>query len=323
MTHHTRAQRNSSTKHVAEYELLLKFLHQLLRYKFRIALVAIVGSAIVFGLSLLLENRYSSQVTVAINISEDPGGIQPNNYRGVNTIGVLEYDFIIDGSQANERERLLARMDSFGYISAFIEQHNLLQWLYEESWDEDTQQWTDGFAPDMREAVKKFKSDALYVFTDKKTDLLNVRITSKSPEFSAKLANAFVKSFNDYLRMLDLDEIKNRRNYLEQRLSEVKNTEIQRSIFRLLETQLAVESLINARANYPLEVIQPATIPLFESFPARKQWTALALVALLFLGVGFVVCMNVGIALCRDLKEYALEHEPKKLNPPKPAHYVE
>ncbi len=312
---------HDETAHVAEYELLLKFLNQLLSYKFRIAIVAVLGAGIVFGLSLLLENRYSAQATVAINISEDPGGVQPNNYRGVNTIGVLEYDFIIDGIQANERERLLARMDSFGFISDFINQQQLLQWLYEESWNNEKQQWVEGFTPDMREAVKKFKSDALYVFTDRKTDLLNIRITSKSPEFSARLANTFVKAFNDYLRELDLGEIKNRRNYLEQRLSEVKNSEIQRSIFRLLETQLAVESLINARANYPLEVIQPATVPLFESYPARKQWTAITLILLLFSGVVFVVSMNVCVALRRDLKAYAQRQAPKKLNPPSLSQY--
>lgn len=314
------ANKNNESQHVAEYELLLKFLHQLFSYKFRIAMVAIIGAGIVAGISLMLDNRYSSQATVAINISEDPGGVQPNNYRGVNTIGVLEYDFIIDGIQANERERLLARMDSFGYISAFINEQNLLQWLYEESWDASTQSWTEGFEPDMREAVKKFKSDALYVFMDKKTDLLNIRITSKSPEFSTQLANAFVRSFNEYLRRLDLEEIQSRRSYLEQRLSEIKNAEIQRSIFRLLETQLAVESLINARANYPLEVIQPATVPLFESYPARKQWTAITFILLLFLGVVFVVSMNVVKALRRDLKAYAARFEPKKLNPPKRSH---
>jgi len=314
--------RNDTTQHVAEYELLLKFTYQLLRYKFRIAMVAIVGAAMVLGLSLLLDDKYSAQATVAVNISEDPGGVQPNNYRGANTIGVLEYDFIIDGIQANERERLLARMDSFGYISAFIVEQDLLQYLYKENWNAEKNEWINDFQPDMREAVKKFKSDALYVFTDKKTDLLNIRLTSGSPEFSAKLANAFVKSFNEYLRSLDLEEITNRRRYLEQRLSEIKNSEIQRSIFRLLETQLAVESLINARANYPLEVIQPATVPLFESFPARKQWTAITLILLLFCGVLFVVSMNVFTALRRDLKDYAQRHEPKKLNPPTPTYYA-
>lgn len=318
MAHH-----HDTGGHVAEYELLLKFLHQLLTYKFRIALVAITGAAIVLGLSLMLDNRYSSQATVAINISEEPGGVQPNNYRGVNTIGVLEYDFIIDGTQANERERLLARMDSFGYISMFIEQQKLLQWLYEEQWDATTEQWLDGFVPDMREAVKKFKTDALYVFTDKKTDLLNIRITSKSPEFSAALANTFVKSFNEYLRQLDLAEIQSRRNYLEQRLSEIKNSEIQRSIFRLLETQLAVESLINARANYPLETIQPATVPLFESYPARKQWAAITFVLLLFAGIFFVISINAVNALRRDLKAFAERNEPKRLNPPAPTYYSE
>ena len=311
--------KNDGTTHVAEYELLLKYIHQLSKYKYRITLLSIFGAAVVLGLSLLIEDRFSAQATVAINFSESPGGVQPNNYRGVNTIGVLEYDFIIDGIQENERERLLARMDSFGYISNFILEQNLLPWLYEDNWDAANEKWIDGIPPDMREAVKKFKTETLYVFTDKKTDLLNIRITSKSAEFSTELANTFVHSFNSYLRMLDLKEIKDRREYLEQRLSEIKNTEIQRSIFRLLETQLAAESLINARANYPLEIIQPATVPLFESYPARKKWAAITLVLLVFLGNVGVIAMNVVSALRRDLREYAERHEQKRLNAPQPS----
>ncbi len=310
------ANKNDNKPHVAEYELLLKYIHQLSKYKYRITLMSIMGAAIVLGLSLLVEDRYSAQATVAINVSEQPGGVQPNNYRGVNTIGVLEYDFIIDGIQENERERLLARMDSFGFISHFITEQNLLPWMYEENWDAQKERWIDGIEPDMREAVKQFKSETLYVFMDKKTDLLNIRITSKSPEFSTSLSNTFVGSFNAYLRMLDINEIKERRLYLEQRLGEIKNTEIQRSIFRLLETQLAAESLINARANYPLEVIQPATVPLFESYPARKKWAAITLVLLMFLGNMGVIAMNVVTALRRDLKEYAERHEQKRLNAP-------
>lgn len=295
----------------AEYALLLKYLHQLLRYKYRIIIMAILGAGLVFGLSLLIEDRFSAQSTVAINISETPGGIQPNNYRGANTIGVIEYDFIIDGIQSNERERHLARMDSFGFISTFIEQQNLLPWLYANDWDAGKSQWKQGGEPDMREAVKAFKSDVLYVHIDKKTDLLNIRMTADSPQQAAQLANAFVSEFNRYVRTLDAEELKNRRTYLERRLKEVSNTEIHRSIYRLLEAQLAVESLINARANYPLEMIQPATQPLFESYPKRKKWTALTLAGLVFLGFGGVVIIGMVSALRRDLRSYAekLENE--------------
>jgi hypothetical protein len=119
----------------AEYQLLLKYMHQLLRYKYRIVIIAIFGAGIVFGLSWLVDDRFSAEATVAINISEAPGGVRPTDYRGANTMGVIEYDFIIDATQSNERERHLARMESFGFISSFIREQSLLQWLYAKDWD--------------------------------------------------------------------------------------------------------------------------------------------------------------------------------------------
>jgi uncharacterized protein involved in exopolysaccharide biosynthesis len=295
----------------AEYQLLLKYLHRLLRYKYRVAMVAILGAGAVFGLSWLVSDRFSAQATVAINVSEAPGGIKPKDYRGGNTIGVLEYDFIIDGSQSNERERHLARMESFGFVSSFITRQKLLPWLYAKDWDAQNKSWKEGVEPDMREAVKAFKSKALYIDIDKKTDLLNIRITADTPTRAARLANEFVHAFNRYIRSLDAEELKSRRAYLERRLTEVSNTEMHRSIYRLLEAQLAVESLIYARENYPLEMIQPATEPLFESYPPRKKWTALALVGLVFLGFAAVVVLGMLSALRRDLKAYAEQHDPQ------------
>ena len=295
----------------AEYQLLLKYIHQLLRYKYRIAILAIVGAGIVFGLSWLVDDRFSAEATVAINISEAPGGVQPKNYRGANTIGAIEYDFIIDGSQSNERDRHLARMESFGFISWFITQQNLLPWLYAKDWDEANKKWKVGVEPDIREAVKALKTNILYINIDKKTDLMNIRITTSLPDRAAYLANKFVQAFNLYVRNLEAEELKNRRLYLERRLTEVSNTEIHRSIYRLLEAQLAVESLINARANYPLEMIQPATEPLFESYPNRKKWTAFTLIGLVFIGIAGVFIIALVSGLRRDLKAYADRIDPK------------
>jgi hypothetical protein len=295
----------------AEYQLLLKYIHKLLLYKYRIAILAIVGAGIVFGLSWLVDDRFSAEATVAINISEAPGGVQPKNYRGANTIGAIEYDFIIDGSQSNERDRHLARMESFGFISWFITQQNLLPWLYVKDWDEANKKWKVGVEPDIREAVKALKTNILYINIDKKTDLMNIRMTTSLPDRAAYLANKFVQAFNRYVRNLEAEELKNRRLYLERRLTEVSNTEIHRSIYRLLEAQLAVESLINARANYPLEMIQPATEPLFESYPNRKKWTAFTLIGLVFIGIAGVFTIALVSGLRHDLKAYADRVDPK------------
>jgi uncharacterized protein involved in exopolysaccharide biosynthesis len=163
----------------------------------------------------------------------------------------------------------------------------------------------------MREAVKAFKSKALFIQIDKKTDLLDIRITAETPTRAAGLANDYVKAFNLYIRELDSNELKSRRVYLEGRLNEVRNTEVHRSIYRLLEAQLAVESLIFARDNYPLEMIQPATDPLFESYPPRKKWTAFTLIGLVFSGFAATIAIAMVSALRRDLKAYAARYEPE------------
>jgi uncharacterized protein involved in exopolysaccharide biosynthesis len=305
------SQNEGETTEFAEYQLLLKYMHMLLRYKYRIVIIAILGAGTVFGLSWLIDDRFSAEATVAINISETPGGVKPTDYRGANTMGVIEYDFIIDATQSNERERHLARMESFGFISSFILDQSLLQWLYPKDWNKAMKKWKEGFTPDMREAVKAFKSKALYIKVDKKTDLLDIRITAESPTRAAHLANEIVKAFNLYVHELDSVELKNRRIYLELRLSELQNTEVHRSIYRLLEAQLAVESLIFARDNYPLEMIQPATDPLFESYPPRKKWTAFTLIGLVILGFTVVIAMAMISALRRDLKAYADKYDPK------------
>ncbi len=316
MTTELTKQQQDGDSEFAEYQLLLKYMHQLLRYKYRVVILAILGAGSIFGLSLLMEDRFSAQATVAINVSETPGGVRPQNYRGSNTLGVIEYDFIIDGTQSNERERHLARMESFGFISSFITNQGLLQWLYAKDWNMAKKSWLEGVEPDMREAVKEFKSQVLYIDIDKKTDLLNIRATADTPTHAARLANEFVRAFNRHIRSLDVEELKGRRTYLENRLDEVSNTEMHRSIYRLLEAQLAVESLIFARENYPLEMIQPATEPLFESYPPRKKWTALTLIGLIFLGFAMVIVMKVVSALRSDLKAYAEKINPKPVLPP-------
>ncbi|MCP3687411.1 MAG: hypothetical protein GY784_03265, partial [Gammaproteobacteria bacterium] len=201
-TEYTKQQPGDESEFV-EYQLLLKYMYQLLRYKYRVVIFAILGAAVVLGMSLLMQDRFSAQATVAINVSESPGGVRPQNYRGSNTIGVIEYDFIIDGTQSNERERHLARMESFGFISSFITHQGLLQWLYAKDWNRVEKSWKEGVAPDLREAVKEFKSQALYIDIDKKTDLLHIRVSADTPTRAAGLANEFVRAFNLYIRSLD------------------------------------------------------------------------------------------------------------------------
>ncbi|MGB0465958.1 MAG: hypothetical protein ACPGF7_00335 [Pontibacterium sp.] len=295
---------------------LIEYLQAILRAKYRILILAMISAISVFGLSKLVDDIYVATAVLAININESPGGVAPKDYRGSDTLGLLEHDFIIESVADNERERLMARMRSMRFSEIFIDQNNLLPYIYSKHWDAEAGAWKDKFKPVKLEAIKIFQTSIRATEHDEKTGLLLIHFKTRDPQLSAELANRFGMQFNDYIRSLELDSLKERREFLENRLKKVANIEMQRSIYRMLEVQLAAESLLFARKFYPLEEIQPAVAPLFKASPKRKSWAILAFVGTLFLGIVVILGWTVLKKLRTALKAYAmtepLPEEPRK-----------
>ncbi|GGF62793.1 hypothetical protein [Alteromonas lipolytica] len=264
---------------------LIEYLNAILRFKYRIVLCAVLVAGVVFGLSLMVENRYMSTAVVALNIKEKPGGVSPKEYRASDALGLLEHDFIIEGAHSNEQDRLLARMRSMKFSQTFIQENQLLPYIFHKQWDSALQQWKGEFKPDLREAGMTFMTTLRGVELDEATGLLRINFTTRDPALSATLANTFVARFNQYIRDAEASELEARREYLTQRLNEVDNIELHKSIYRLMETQLAAESLLYARTEYPLELIQPAFPALYKTYPLRKKWAVMAMLATIMLGI--------------------------------------
>ncbi|NRP47424.1 MULTISPECIES: hypothetical protein [unclassified Marinobacterium] len=286
---------------------LLEYLDAILKYKYRLILVALIVSASLFIFSKLLDERFTASGVAAININEKPGGVSPENYIGSDALGLLEHDFILDAAPSNQLDRLLSKLGAYEFNVYFINRFELLPMLFPEKWDSATSTWIDGFKVDYRVAVKNLQEKHMGYSHDEKSGLLTIYATSNSPELSADLVNNYVISFNDFIKARSVDSMNARRTYLEKRLTEVNNLEVQRSIYRLLEAQLGVESIIHARENYPLEPILPAYPPLFKSYPSGKKWTVLAFVGTLFLGIFFIIAMVIFRKLSRALKAYKPE----------------
>ena len=288
---------------------LLEYLYAILRYKYRILVIAMLGAVLIFGYSKFLDDIYASSALVAVNIRDKPGGVAPKDYRASDALGLIEHEFIIEGAHSNERDRLMARMRSLKFSQTFIEENDLLPYIFEKQWDKKNKKWLEGFKPDIREANKIFNETIRGLETDDDTGLLNIRFKTRDPKLSAELANKFVERFNQFIRENEATELKARRDYLDARLTEVENIELHRSIYRLMETQLAAESLIYARTEYPLEVIQPAFPPLFKTYPQRKKWAALTFVGLLLLGA----MVSIGMVLLKNLRNGLKEYQEKQV----------
>lgn len=268
---------------------LLEYLHALLAVKYLILATAVALSLSIFGLSKLIDNKYAAVALVAINLDESPGGIKPGSYRGSDIVSLIEHDFIINSAAENEKERLLARMRSTAFTDIFIQEQNLLKVIFKDKWNEESGTWIDGLEPSLRDANEIVRGRMRTITVDQQTGLLKIRFETPDPTLSAALANAFWPRFNRYVRQLEADELARRNDYLADRLEGLDNLEMQRSIYRLMETQLAAEALLFSRHNYPLEEIQPARPPLEKSYPSRKLWSVMGFVTALALGVVFAL----------------------------------
>ncbi len=288
---------------------LLEYLYAILRFKYRIVVLAMIGAITLFGLSQLVDNSYMATVVVAINIKEKQGGVSPKEYRASDALGLIEHDFIIEAVHSNERDRLMARMRSMKFSQLFIEENGLLPYIFHKNYDSESGKWLDGFNPDLREAGAIFSAQMRGLQTDEESGLLRIIFKTRQPKLSAELANKFVERFNRYIRNNEASELKARRDYLEGRLKEVDNIELHRSIYRLLETQLAAESLLYARRHYPLEVIQPAFPPLNKATPQRKKWAALTFAGLVLLGV----MIAIGTVLLKKVRQGLQEYQVKNV----------
>ena len=285
---------------------LLEYLHALLRHKYAIFIAATLAAMLVFSLTLLMDNKYTAHSLVAININEEPGSVKPDERQSNYTLGLLENDFILDSSQSrsNESKRMMATLNSYSFNVKFIEEQNLLPYIFQDDWDPINETWIDGFQPDMRRANEAFITMRSYELNDD-TGLLWIFFTTKDPEFSAKLANAIIPSFNNFTKQKQVKLIEERQAYLNKRLQEIDNIQLHRSIYRMIESQIGAESLIFARKDYPLEVIQPALPPLHKSSPKRKQYAALSFIG--FLVLGMMIAM--GSVLLKKIKQGLSEYQ--------------
>lgn len=129
-------------------------------------------------------------------------------------------------------------------------------------------------------------------------DRSHLRRHSEQAEFATDFLVATIRRHNE-TQCGRINKTDFRHEFLNKRLKEVDNIELHRSIFRMIETQLAAESLLHARQDYPLEVIQPALEPLFKNYPKRKQWSALTFILVVLLGI----VVTIGAVVLKKIKQ--------------------
>jgi len=255
-------------------------------------LIVASGAACALAVAIycqFLPDIYEAFVRVGAVDMEDPGGIKPDERRASEILTLVEHGFIMGSSHANFLDVTLARLKSRKYTAAFMEEHGIHRALYPNQWDQTTEAWRPGFRLDEAEAFKRFSEEIRFIEHNPENDIITIRFRWTDPIVAKDWANAFVVHFNDYIRSRTLDEVERKQAYLEAELQKSDVVDIQKSMYRMIEAQTAIEMLANARLEFALEVIDPATVPFDRFSPAPKRLTAYGLLTGAMLAIAFLI----------------------------------
>jgi len=264
---------------------LTPFIHGLIRARWLLLLGAIIGASAFAGLAMKTPYLYVAGAKVSVVDIEDPGGVSPDDRRASEVLTLVEHGFVMGTTRDNYQEVMLARLRSRSFTMHFLDSHNLYRFFYPQQWDAGTQSWKGGFRPDRGESFTRFRDEIRVISVDEETDIITVAMRWPEPTLPRDWANAYVQSFNEYMRERTREEVERKQAFLEARLRESELVEIQKSIYRLIEAQTAIMMLANAREEYVLEVIDPAARPYRSVTMSRKKKVIIGAVVGLLLAV--------------------------------------
>ena len=213
---------------------------------------------------------YQSGVKVAVVDIEDPGGVSVDDRRASEVLTLVEHGFVMGTTRDNYNAVILARLVSRDFTMRFLDEQNIYRYFYPEKWDEDTQSWKQNFKPDRGQSFTRFRDQVRFMSNDEETGIVTLGMRWSEPVLARDLANLYISVFNEFMRERTMLEVESKQAYLHEELRNSEILDIQQSIYRLIEAQTAIAMLASARAEYVLEIIDPAAVA-YRSFNMSRK----------------------------------------------------
>jgi uncharacterized protein involved in exopolysaccharide biosynthesis len=195
-------------------------------------------------------------------------------------------------SQGSSQESLAA-LRSRSFASSFIESESLLPLMFPERWDAAAGAWRAGREPPSQdEALRRFDEKVRFIEEDRRTSMVSVRLRLQDRERVAGLVNRYVSLANEKLRQQAIRDAEAAIEYLRRQAGASPEVEVQKAMFKVMESQLTVAALARTRPDFAFRVVDPATEPDAKRHVAPKAAQVLAL----GLGSGLLLGVLAGLA---------------------------
>lgn len=221
-----------------------------------------IGAGVVVALAVwwIYPSTYRGEVVVvaATDSTRTTSGLA-DRLTGLASFAGLNLPAVGGSSSEN-----LAFLRSRSLAEQFVREKDLLPRLYPKSWDNVTKKWRVGGSaqiPSIARGVQRFEK-LLQIVEDKKAGTIRVSTVSVEPQLAASWANEFVAMANAELRQRAIRDADKTTAYLAAPINRPETgVELRAALVRVLEDQIKIAALANARDEFAFKVIDPAAVP--------------------------------------------------------------
>jgi uncharacterized protein involved in exopolysaccharide biosynthesis len=202
----------------------------------------------------------------------------------------------IGGAGDDKSIEAIATLTSRELASDFIEDHGLIQRIFESSWDAEAGRWKaedpDRW-PDVRDAILFYQKKMVTVTQDRKTQLITLTLRWTDPDEASKWATELVARVNEQMRARAEREAETNLAYLNKELATTTVVNLQQAISRLIETEMQKLMLARNSDDYAVRTIDAAQVPKRPESPKKALIVVLATLAGGFLSLVWLGALHL------------------------------
>ena len=255
--------------------------------KILIVAITAVFALVSVGYALSLANQYNASAVVSPAQSGGSSlGAMAGQLGGLASLAGIN----IGSGESNETQEAMEIMQSWGFMEAFIQTHDLqvpiyaaIGWdkgsnslkLNSDLYDATLKRWLieddesgENRAPSSWKLYKKFR-ERVAVSQDKKSGLINISVEYYSPQIAKQWVDLFIITINDYMRARKLEQVNRNIEYLTAQIDKTAIADMQEVFYQLVEEQTKSKMLAEASPEYAFVTVSRAMVPEQKSQPKR------------------------------------------------------
>tara|TARA_B100001250_G_scaffold65148_1_gene51590 strand:+ start:4622 stop:5563 length:942 start_codon:yes stop_codon:yes gene_type:complete len=270
--------------------LSLPYLIKVLRdYFVKIALISFLSGVLSVIYALSLDNYYISTAKFAPASNAQDNSVSMGGLAGMATgLGLnlgsssgSRMDFALEILNSTdffktiyENEQFLLELSAIDEYDSIAKKLSFDKDVYDfdkSAWIEDGDSYTLTKKPSLLEAKHKFFSDHISSEVDIETNFITISITHASPFVANEWLNYISAEIDEYIQIMEVEDIKQTINYLNRQLGESNSNEVRRALSNILEQQMKTLMLSEVSSGYIIKVIDSPSFPEQKSGPGRAR----------------------------------------------------